>query len=325
MWQDIAINLLSDLIFVALAIFLAWLYYLLTKRRQLIKFFGIEKSRRIIIYLSKLDVIRGGSAGIDSLPRSFQGKAIANEEAKVASLLQTLFNYFLPSWGDKPGILSKLLIADIDVQIVISPASTHEIEQSATFIALGSSAYNAASKFMDTRPDALGKIDLVPIHYNLSPNAAISDFQSAISSATVTSITGNVYDGGTVVPSGLLMEPHSENAEQKGSLPTGTPVDIPNLRPRVSQPAIIINGKSPIIDPRTGYLERIYDREKQRSLFCAAGISELATAGAAYYLKDKWQELNKKYGATKSFLVLLKFESSDYRQPVVLFEKGERI
>jgi len=176
---------------------------------------------------------------------------------------------------------------------------------------------------MDTRPDALGKIDLIPIHDNLSPNAEISDFQSAISSATVISVTGNVYDGGTVVPSGWPMESQYENAEYKGSLPTGTPVDIPNLKPRNSQPAIIVDGISPVIDSKTGYLERIYDHEKQRSLFCAAGISELATAGSTYYLKAKWQELNKKYGATKSFLVLLRFDSIDYRQSVVLFEASK--
>lgn len=317
MLQDIGTNILSDLIFIALAIILAWLYYLVTKRRQLLNFFGIKQSKRIIIYLSNLYVHSGGSTGIDELPRSFQGKAITNEEAKAANQLQSLFNYFLPSWGDKPGILSKLLIADIVVQIEISPLSVNEIEQSSSFISLGSFAYNAASGYLDKRSDALGKCWFVPVNNGLILD---SDGNSDIlknSRVTVTGIKSENQHGGFVSPSGVVITPPSSSNEQGNSFPTGIPVEIPPIQPLETIPGILVKNKAPVTDPRVGYLERIYDHEKQRSLFCAAGISELATVGCVYYLKSKWQELNKKYGATESFLILLRFDSDD-KHPIVL-------
>ena len=293
---------------------------MLSKRKKLLKFFGIDKSRRIIIYLSKLNVLSGGSVGIDNNPRSFQGKAIANEETKVASQLQSLFNYFLPSWGEKPGILSKLLITDIDVQILISPATTQEIEQSATFIALGSPAYNAASGCIDAHQDSLGKFAYIPNQEDVSLNSQSDNHSSMISSATVQENSSPQYFGGTADYTGQLLGTLSESDEKNGQWPSGTPIDIPGLEPRRLRPAIIIKGTSPKFDPEYGFLERIFDHDKQRSLFCAAGISEFATAGAANYLKIKWEELNKKYGADRSFLILLKFNPSDYRQSVILHE-----
>ena len=320
MLNDIVTNLLSDLIFVILAIVLTWIYYVLSKRKKLLKFFGIDKSRRIIIYLSKLNVLSGGSVGIDNNPRSFQGKAIANEEAKVASQLQSLFNYFLPSWGEKPGILSKLLIADIDVQILISPATTQEIEQSATFITLGSPAYNAASGYMDARQDALGKFGEVDGDGNIIQSSNSKNHFPIISSATVIENSAPQNFGGTADYPSQLLGTISESDEQNGSWPSGTAIDIPGLESKHLRPAIIVKGTSPRLDAEFGFLERIVDRDNQRNLFYAAGISELATAGAANYLKIKWEELYKKYGAHKSFLILLKFDPSDYRQSVKIHE-----
>ena len=323
MLLDIVVNLISDVIFIVIVIILTWLFYRLTKRRRLFNFFGINSSKRIFIYLSNLDVVQGGSRGANHITRSFQGNAIANKEAKAANQLHSLFNYFLPSWGDKPGILSKLLIADIDVQVVISPTTMDEIDQSSSFITLGSFAYNTASQYMDKRDDVLGRIQLVEIEVTEAPDNQI-DKSPMVSSAVVINTSSDVSYGGTVSPYGKKMERDIEGTAEYYPLPTGTPIslDSPSHSLLNDQTSIIVDGIHPITDTGAGYVERIYDLENERNLFCAAGISELATAGCAYYLKSEWQELYKKYGPKKSFIVVLKFHLDDDIHPVVLFEKS---
>lgn len=143
---NIGINLLSDLIFIFLGIAIFWLYYQFSTRNKLLKFFGITKSKKITIYLSNLRIMRGWALGIDEIPHSFQGSAISYEESKVAWYLQSIFNYFLPSQIDKPEILNKLLITDINVQLTLSPFQKNVIEQGATIISLGLPVYNLVSE-----------------------------------------------------------------------------------------------------------------------------------------------------------------------------------
>ena len=83
MWRDVGVNLFSDLVFIILSLLIYWAYYLFTERRKLLKFFGIWGSKKIIIYISNLNILLGGAAGIDGLRYSFQGSAIAAEESKA--------------------------------------------------------------------------------------------------------------------------------------------------------------------------------------------------------------------------------------------------
>lgn len=57
-----------------------------------------------------------------------------------------------------------------------------------------------------------------------------------------------------------------------------------------------------------GFIQKIYDPQKGKSLFYAAGVAELGTIGAARYLADNWVTLNKRYGPNKSFFEILKFQ-----------------
>jgi len=72
-------------------------------------------------------------------------------------------------------------------------------------------------------------------------------------------------------------------------------------------------------DPTYGFVECIFDHEKNRKIFYAAGISELATAGAANYLATEWRKLQQKHGNVTSFLVVLKIEPTDYKHWTVVF------
>ena len=96
MWKDVGINLLSDVIFLIMALLIWGAYYLFSDRMRLLKFFGIWGSKKIVIYISNLNVLHGGTTGIDGSRYSFQGSSIAAEESKAATRFQNLFNYFLP-------------------------------------------------------------------------------------------------------------------------------------------------------------------------------------------------------------------------------------
>jgi hypothetical protein len=53
-FEGILENLVSDVLFLVIAIVGGWLLYKITYRSRLLKFFGIHKSRRITVYLSNL-------------------------------------------------------------------------------------------------------------------------------------------------------------------------------------------------------------------------------------------------------------------------------
>jgi hypothetical protein len=146
-WEGILANLIADLIFTVIAIVIGWIIVILTKRTRLLKFFGIGDNRRLVIYLSDLRLKPGDTFGIDDERRSYTGSACAFGEMQSANRFRDLFNYFIPSLSETPSFLSKLLISDVQTQMLRSPSSEGQIEQSASFITLGSPAYNNASGF----------------------------------------------------------------------------------------------------------------------------------------------------------------------------------
>ena len=66
-FQDIASNLLT----LAILIVLGWLVYYSDSRRHRLSFFGIQRTKKLVVYLSHLRVQRGGAIGVDGTPRSF--------------------------------------------------------------------------------------------------------------------------------------------------------------------------------------------------------------------------------------------------------------
>ena len=51
---DVLANMLADVCIVTVGLGLGWIWFRLTKRRRLLAFFGVSRSRRIVIYLSSL-------------------------------------------------------------------------------------------------------------------------------------------------------------------------------------------------------------------------------------------------------------------------------
>jgi hypothetical protein len=249
-WKDIVINVVSDIVTILLLLLVAWLILVLTNRNRLLDFFGVRKSRKIVVYLSNIRVIQGGSQGIDGQIRSYFGSAVVFSELFVATKFDELFSYPLPTFDDKPGILRKLLLTDVTVKLLLSPLNDKQLESAASFITFGSPGYNKASDFFEQK-------------------GSMAHF---------------CQENGQMVVNG---------------------VTIPN-------------------DGIYGFVERIVETEKDRSLYYVAGTTEPGTRGAADYLVTQWEKLQKRYGNEKDFVVVLKIHPEGSSTIILSHEREEK-
>lgn len=150
LFGNIIAGVIANVVFLLLVVAIGWVIFAVTRRRRLLRFFGILTSRRIIIYLSNLRIVPGGALGVDNRQRSYQGSAVTFGEMLVASRIRETFNYPVPSLSDRSGFLSKILISDVQVQIRPSPLNEGEIETSCSYITLGSPGYNITSKHAES-------------------------------------------------------------------------------------------------------------------------------------------------------------------------------
>jgi hypothetical protein len=317
--EGIAENIIADILCLVITVALSWAFFALTRRARLLRFFGVDKSRRIIVYLSNLRIVCGGAIGIDNQRRSYQGATAAFQEMLVANHFRDVFNYLLPSLSDKPNILSKLLISDVQVQLLHSPLSQEELERLSPFITLGSPAYNIASSFVEEKLRSQARFELgqaSPQSDAGPPMRAIPTASDIGSEDSPTLIL--VSASGVALDWPLSAGPDNTstvNLEESGSY----------AEPGEVCSAILIEGVPPITDETYGFVERIIDHEQGRCVFYAAGISELATAGAAHFLATEWALLQRKYGNNIAFVVVLRFEAKDYRRCSIVFERQARM
>ena len=150
MCKEIVINLISDFLFLAFMVLLGWSIYLIARRRKLLKFFGINASKELIVYLSNIRVTNGGSLGIDDVPRSYSGSTVSFGEAIQANLVPNLFSYLIPGLEMQPGILRYLLVSDIKITIKTSPLQIQDLNQNSPLITFGSPGYNLISNWVET-------------------------------------------------------------------------------------------------------------------------------------------------------------------------------
>jgi len=325
MWEDIVGNLIADFLFVVIAIGIGWVIFIFTKRTRLLKFFGIGDNRRLVIYLSDLRLKSGDTFGIDDKRRSYTGSAVAFGEMQSANRFRDLLNYFLPSLSETPGFLSKLLISDVQTQMLRSPSSEEKIEQSASFITLGSPAYNNASGFVEERLHSRARFvsgtTRLPFPDEPVKSVGVLNTDDARSSSPTGSIVqeetkftsaGSVAEVANI-PSSHLPSGNKVSEHPFRSMKPVTPLESPT--------SITVEGIPPLTESTYGFVERLVDHEHKRSVFYVAGISELATVGAANFLISEWEKLQRKHGNDKNFLVMLRFESTDSRRWTVVFEK----
>lgn len=141
-------NLLSNAIFLLVLMVLGggWLWW---KRWSLLRLFKVSRERGLTIYISRLEVIAGGTVGFDGHPRSFQGPTVTALESATAAVIGNLFDYLVPGLESQPGLLKTLLIRDIGVTIEPSPLNPAQIPVDRTIIAVGSPGYNSVSAWIE--------------------------------------------------------------------------------------------------------------------------------------------------------------------------------
>jgi len=250
MGENILGGFIANAIFTLAVIIMGWLLYYLTERRKLLKFFNINESKRLVVYLSNLWVFRGGSKGIDDNPRAYTGATVVLNELNIANKYKEGLNYLMPSLSESPSLLSKILFADIKVTIIPSPTNQNEIESNTTVVSFGSPGYNLVSKTLEDNPKAAVRF--------VDDNRAI----------------------------------------QVANLPL-------------------------IKDTQNGFIQRIVlnSENSKRSLFYVAGLSELGTIGAAFYLITNWKKIRKKYKDDESFVLFLRFSTTNLNNYTIDFER----
>lgn len=151
MLEAIVIEIIANIVFLALTIIIGWSGFLLLRRRRLLSFFELEKSKRISIYLSNLQIIKNGSIGTDGKPGLYNGTAVVFNEVTRAIELRNMFSYQIPGLNQQPGFLKYLLVADIDQMIQAAPQIEDDIDTASTLITFGSPAYNVVSKWVEDK------------------------------------------------------------------------------------------------------------------------------------------------------------------------------
>ncbi|MBI4811099.1 MAG: hypothetical protein HY800_06625 [Ignavibacteriales bacterium] len=91
----------------------------------------------------------------------------------------------------------------------------------------------------------------------------------------------------------------------------------PRMRFTNDNSAITVNGLPNITDGRQSFVQRIYDADNKRWVFYTAGLSELGTIGAAYFLVSRWRFLSKKY-TTDKFEHVISVNPQNYQQSTIV-------
>ncbi len=151
------LNLTAELTFLLFALAGGWAYVLATQRRPLLRFFRVQNSRQLVLYWSRLFIMRGGSAGEGGLPRSFEGTAVPFTETVFLPPFQRLFNYVIPGLEDQPGIFRRLLLADVAIRASVSPPGSTEIDATSSIVSFGSPGYNVASRWIEQTHHSIGQ------------------------------------------------------------------------------------------------------------------------------------------------------------------------
>lgn len=155
--MTVILGILSSILFLILITIIGWLYQYFSGRKKLFEFFNLKNTKRLVLYLSHLRIASGGAVGVDNIPRSFGESAIPLSETRLVSLFQRLFISAIPGIDTLPGILKKIVISDVDLNIEPSPLDENTVEKDTTIISLGSPGYNIASKYIENTLNSIGK------------------------------------------------------------------------------------------------------------------------------------------------------------------------
>jgi hypothetical protein len=151
------VNIVSNLLTLAIIGLVGWVVFIATRRRQVKRFFGVERSRGLRVYVSRLYIKSGTSLGVDGVHRSFEGPAVTVYEAELIAKVQRFFDSVVPGLRQRWGPLRFLRWRDFDVIIEPSPVGKNEVRWDVPVLTTGSPGYNAASRAAEEDLGSIGR------------------------------------------------------------------------------------------------------------------------------------------------------------------------
>lgn len=148
MVTDIIISIVGNILTIVLLGSVAYLYTILSRRRLLLSFFNLERSKKITLYLSAFYIPSGNAFDFRKLPRSYQGLALPYDEVKAYLPMYNLFTHAFPASNELKGVLQKLFVQEVDVRFLASPIDSDSIDVDGTIVSLGSPGYNSISSLL---------------------------------------------------------------------------------------------------------------------------------------------------------------------------------
>ena len=119
-WESLGAVVAANVIFVVLTVGTGVLV-LAIRRRALARFWGIRESKKIRIYISHLQISRGGALDATGTPRSYQGSVVTQLESEMGEVLKSLFFAAVPGRTVQPGWIKALLFVKADVEVQPAP------------------------------------------------------------------------------------------------------------------------------------------------------------------------------------------------------------
>ena len=128
-----------------------WFYF--SRYRRLLRFFGIDPScPRIILYISSLNVLRGGAVDASGQPRSYQGVALpGNEFQSIQSFARTFGEIQTkPLYSVLRLLTRQHWSLNVEPRVAPSPLQSRDIDF-ANILTLGTPGYNEVTKYYQQR------------------------------------------------------------------------------------------------------------------------------------------------------------------------------
>lgn len=148
MWNAITAGFISNVIFLLFSVAGAYLIVMILRRKRLYRFYGINETRKVTIYISHFNIQLGGAVDAYGQMRSFTGQAIPHKEMEGAMRLREKFSLPFPGLKSQHGILASFRLSDINCEIIPSPFSEVQVQLDHTIICIGSPGYNTASNVL---------------------------------------------------------------------------------------------------------------------------------------------------------------------------------
>ena len=159
---DFWINVLANLITVAITLVAGWLFYRCFGRRKLMSFFGVEREKILRIYV--------GNVQNENAPKGFVGF----EEINEAKNLEGLFKSVIPGLAEQPGLLKFLQVSDVQTTILPAGLNSKDVTLNHSLVSLGCPTTNLASFLLEKDLQSPVKFDLNPFSIRIPHLAPIT-------------------------------------------------------------------------------------------------------------------------------------------------------